>query len=121
MKDPRICVTLRCSRPKATGRTLCHRCKAQREKEINPLAYTYSRLKQNAKRRGKIFTITIKEFRQFVAGTRYMELKGRGATNLSIDRKDNSKGYEAGNLQILTVSENIRKQYVSYFQQQLPL
>jgi len=77
--------------------------------ETNPLGYTYSRLKQNAKRRRKTFTLTLEQFGQFCTETNYLELKGKQGSNLSIDRINNGKGYEVGNLQVLTLSANSRK------------
>lgn len=41
--------------------------------------------------------------------TGYVEKKGRGKDDQSIDRPDNDAGYTMGNMQPLTVSENSQK------------
>jgi len=77
--------------------------------ETNPLGYTYSLLKQNAKRRRKRFVLTIEQFKAFCDEHNYLALKGKTATSLSIDCIINEIGYEHGNLQVLTLSANSRK------------
>lgn len=94
---------------------LCSRHRRQRQKEINPLGYFYDLLHQNAKRRGKIFGITICDFKAFCEETGYLAKKGRGANNMTIDCIDPHKGYVRGNIQILTNSQNVRKRYVPYW------
>ena len=66
-------------------------------------------LKSNAKRRGHDCALTYDEFRQFAIQTDYIVRKGKTIDSFSIDRIDNSKGYEMGNIQILTLSENSQK------------
>jgi hypothetical protein len=56
--------------------------------------------------------LTIDEFRRFCEETDYIALKGKTASCLSIDRVDASKGYEIGNIQTLTQTENGRKAHV---------
>lgn len=51
-------------------------------------------------------------FKKFCVGTGYAELKGKTASSLSIDRVDETRGYEPGNIQILTLSDNSRKAHV---------
>lgn len=104
-----LCAVKYCRKPKARRRTICHSCKHERTKRNDPIAYNYSYLKNNAKRRGKIFTISLEYFRDLCLRTGYHEAKGKKWFNMSIDRIDSSRGYEPGNLQIITVSENSRK------------
>jgi len=108
-KSKALCPAYRCGNKRGTKKRFCPRHHHMRQAETNPLGYTYSLLKTNAKRRGKVFTLTLEQFRQFCTETDYLVLKGKQGSNLSIDRKDNSKGYEVGNLQVLTLSANSRK------------
>lgn len=103
-----VCAAYRCSNPAQHG-TLCFKHKARRRKAIDPTGYTYDRLKQNAKRRGKSFDLTVDEFREWAAKTGYIDGKGRKRNGLSIDRIDPTKGYSLDNIQILTVSANSSK------------
>lgn len=110
-KPKHICPAYRCKNSKADKKRFCHRHHAANQKITNLASYTYNLLRSNAKRRNKIFTITLQDFKEFCEETNYLALKGRTKTKASIDRIDASKGYEKGNLQILTVSQNCRKQF----------
>ena len=68
-------------------------------------------LRSNAHRRGKDFTITKEDFKEFCEETNYLELKGRTKNSASIDRIDPSKGYIKGNLQVLTLGQNSAKRW----------
>lgn len=106
-----LCATLWFANPKAKYRTTCHRCRKFKFRINHPIRNTYNNLKTNAKRRRKEFTLTIEEFRAFCAETNYMELKGRSAKKLQIDRIENDKGYTAGNIQALSGAKNMEKYY----------
>lgn len=75
-------------------------------KKANPERYTYQTLKDNAKRRGKGFTLTFAQFLNYDAETNYIKERGRTANDQSIDRKDNEDGYNFYNIHPLTVSQN---------------
>lgn len=79
----------------------------------NPIKAAYANLKANAKRRGKEFTITIEQFRQFCQQTDYIKRKGRRATCYHVDRIDETKGYTIDNIQALSNRDNVRK-YVRF-------
>lgn len=81
----------------------------QRSKETNLVGYTFDALKQSAKRRGKEFTLTLDEFKDFCERTKYLELKGRTISSISIDRIDPTKGYSADNIQAVELGYNVRK------------
>lgn len=104
-----FCVSSGCGRKKASHDKLCDMHRMRMYKLRNPLAYTFNALRCNAKRRGIDFDLTFEEFRQFAKDNGYMELKGTGANDLSIDRPKNHVGYEIGNMQVLTLSENSKK------------
>lgn len=103
------CGTPYCRNEKAPGRKICHKCRARRQAISNPVGYAYNNLKQNAKRRGKYFDLTLEEFTEFCRSTDYIDKKGKSRKSYSIDRIDNSKGYTISNIQILTLSENSKK------------
>lgn len=88
----------------------CSKC--QRLK--NPEKYAYQTLKDNAKRRGKEFTLTFEQFSEFAVKTSYIARKGRKKDSLHIDRIYENNGYTKENIQTLTNSENVRK-YLKYY------
>lgn len=106
------CKTKRCINQAKTG-NFCHKCVKRKFKENNPERYAYDTLKNNAKRRGKEFTITFEYFKRFAKRTSYIAGKGIEKESLHIDRKKEYLGYVPGNLQVLTNSENIKK-YLRY-------
>ena len=110
-KDPKICCAHGCKNKRATNDNLCCKHRKRRKKENDPIGYTFDTLRSNAKRRGKVFTITLEYFRQFCEDTNYIELKGKSSHSASIDRKKAHLGYEPGNLQVLSLSDNTKKQF----------
>ena len=114
MKKPkRKCTTPYC-RNKTTEK-YCHRCKKRIDRERYPERAAYQHLKDNAKRRGKEFDLTFEQFKQFAIETEYITKKGKKKHSLSIDRRDNDKGYTIDNIQVLTLSQNSRKKiYFDY-------
>jgi hypothetical protein len=72
----------------------------------NPVQAAYANLKNNASRRSISFKLTLEQFAEWVAGTDYLQNRGRTAESLTVDRIDAERGYELGNLQILTNFEN---------------
>lgn len=104
-----LCIAYKCPRsPHGTDR-FCPRHRKRWEKEFRPVVYAFNTLKQNARRRGKVFDLTIDQFSTFCEETNYISLKGKTAKSASIDRIDPSKGYSLSNIQILTLSENSSK------------
>jgi hypothetical protein len=75
--------------------------------ERHPEKYAFNNLKQNAKRRGKVFELTFEQFQQFAVETEYMAGKGITKHGLHIDRIDPEKGYLIQNIRVLTNSENV--------------
>lgn len=110
-KSKGICVASGCN-AFTKGNSLCFKHKRIKQKIENPLRYWFDVLRQNARSRGIEFLLTIEEFDKFCKKTGYLELKGKGADNLSIDRKDFRKGYVYDNLQLLTLAQNSRKRWI---------
>lgn len=67
-------------------------------------------LKDRAKRRKIPFSITLLQFRKFALETNYLNRTGLGKHCLTVDRKNNLKGYTPRNIQALTREENVIKQ-----------
>lgn len=106
------CKTKNCRNVKSSG-NYCHCCIKKRYKERNPERYAYSVMKNNARRRGKQFSISFEYFKQFCHKHEYIARKGILKTGLHIDRINENSGYIEGNLQVLTNTENVKK-YMSY-------
>lgn len=99
------CKTKNC-RKKSKNGGKCWTCIKRNYAERYPVKYAYQVLKNNAKRRGHKFTITLQDFIRFCVKTKILLGRGRTKDCYSIDRIKEEKGYEKGNLQVLTVSDN---------------
>jgi hypothetical protein len=71
---------------------------------------SYQHRKDNAKRRGKPFTITFEEFEAFAYETELLTRRGRSKFSYSVDCKIEELGYVPGNLDRLTISQNSKKE-----------
>lgn len=78
----------------------------------HPYEYAYQTLKDNGKRRRIRVTISFEDFKEWAIENKYIELKGRYGHNATIDRviDEYPHGYDKGNLQIKTRSENTIKE-----------
>lgn len=90
-------------------RHICHKCNSLQWRVNNPLEYAFKNLKQSARKRKIKFTLSKDQFRELCDESSYLAFKGSGACDLQIDRIDATKGYEYGNLQVITCSENAAK------------
>ena len=90
---------------------ICPKCESRRWRANNPVKAVFQSIKDRARNRGQIFTITIADLEQLIEGSNYIAKRGRTPTALHIDRKEPSLGYVAGNLQILTASANTSKRH----------
>ena len=118
-----MCKTEGCSRPayvakkpnKKTGRpassVYCNTCRNQREKDADLVKWAYRKWKSNAKRRNKIFKISIDYFRQFCVETQIMNGRGIGQKSLHIDCIIEELGYVEGNIRPLPNDENVKKEW----------
>ena len=103
------CVTLYCLNDAEPGRTVCGKCRSRAFRARHPVKAAYTALRTNAKRRGIYFGISFVEWERFCTETGYIELKGTGATDMTIDRKDPRMGYIYSNMQLLTNTANVKK------------
>lgn len=110
-KNPNKCRTKYCRGrvSKLTHSPWCPKCKTRRYKEKHPLKYSYYKLKFRALERGITFNLTFAQYEEFAISTGYASERGKTKFSLSIDRIEVDKGYEVGNLQVLTLSENTHK------------
>jgi hypothetical protein len=113
---PGRCAVHGCRSRVASGTSngrLCRRCREHRYKALHPYTYHLNKLRNNARRRGIAFDLTLEEFTMFCDLTGYMAAHGRFADDLSIDRIRDSEGYVLDNIRAITVSENRRKQAIT--------
>lgn len=104
-----ICIDKGCRNKAAKQNNSCHAHIKRRYAEKYPVKYAFQTLRNNAKRRGKEFTITLDQFREFCAKTKILLGRGIQKDSLHIDRIDESGGYSIDNIQVLTNSENVKK------------
>lgn len=90
-------------------RSVCDSCRHEQRLLSNPFYVVYHKLRSNARRRGVQFLLTLDEFIAEIKDTEYLEKRGRGREDLTIDRKVNALGYRAGNLQVIPNYMNARK------------
>jgi hypothetical protein len=90
-----------------------HRLCSTHAKELSrlrdPIRATFVEKRSNAKRRGIAWDLTLEEYTEVVMQQEYMDNRGCQRHCLHIDRIDHTRGYEVGNLQIITCSENVVK------------
>jgi hypothetical protein len=106
----RKCKTPNCRNEPRKGRRVCSTCDVRKYREKYPILAAYNNLKHNAKRRGKEFELTLEQFTKFAIETEYINKKGRNKTGYTIDRINPNLGYTINNIQVLTNSQNVKKQ-----------
>jgi nitrate reductase beta subunit len=101
-------------RNKVAGLHLCNTCRSKKWREENPVKYAFYNLRNRAKQRGVLFTITFEDFKKWCHRVDWIGMeKGRGSNARSIDRRHNDIGYHLDNIQVLTKRDNVIK-YFSY-------
>lgn len=103
------CFTQYCLGTPDGNRQYCPKCRKRKQRAKNKLLTTYMNLKHRAKQRGIGFKLSLKEFKEFCDTTGYLEKKGTDADSMTIDRIKAWKGYEVGNIQMMTLVDNVRK------------
>lgn len=90
----------------------CHR--RQHQKINNPISYHFDFIRQNAKRRGIEWNLTRAEFKQFCEETGYLKYRRTklSANTKSLDRINPNLPYQIGNIQVVSLAYNSRKQAV---------
>ena len=114
----KLCIEPGCIKKALKKLNRCGHHHNKRYRDKAPIRYIFMNLKGNAKKRGKIFRITLEEFTDFIIkNPLYMQLKGRFKDCLQIDRIHNIGGmgpYEISNLQIITKQQNQDKLVEEY-------
>lgn len=109
-KAGRYCCAYACKeKPVLKKGGLCHKHYRRKRREEDPVGVRYNGFKNKAKARGKEFTITLKEFRDFCQRTGYIITKGRRGQNATVDRRCNAHGYHIWNIHLMSNAENARK------------
>lgn len=103
------CETPFCLNESRIGRSECAKCNSRRWRKNNPEIAAFHSLRARAKVRDIPFSLTIREWRQFCLDTGYIELRGTGANDMTVDRKEEQYGYAYFNIQMISNSENVRK------------
>lgn len=104
--------------PLKSGRSpWCAKCKAIRWKAAHPISYFYHKLRTSANRRRIQFLLTKQKFTE-LWNSGLAENHGKTKFCLSVDRENNQLGYIDSNVRIITLSENVRKQFVPFFRDQ---
>lgn len=87
----------------------CHACRKRLWRKNHPEYACFKNWKDNCKRRGKSNDVTFEQFLNFSNENNYLELRGRTADEMSIDRPDGTRGYSIDNMQPMSVSDNAKK------------
>ena len=109
-KTEKPCASLSCANKAHDGK-FCSTCRTKKMRAVNPIKLVFNRLKQNAKRRKLEFSLSLEHFTEIVSESGYMSLRGRGKHDLTIDRIISPLGYVDGNIQVLPMSENVKKRF----------
>lgn len=111
-KNAVFCCAYSCkNKPNEKKRGLCHKHYSIHRRIVDPIYNRYVNFKGNALRRGKVFHISLPEFREWCIKTGYIIQKGKRGRNCSIDRINNNFGYFIWNIQIKSSEANTRKYY----------
>lgn len=87
----------------------CYKCRARIYRAANPYFAAYRAQKDHAQARGISFTVGFQYWKRFAEESGLLQNRGLSANALTVDRKDNLKGYEEGNLQAMTRAKNSEK------------
>jgi len=110
-KSKGLCVAYGCKNKHTPKNRFCAKHNHRYQKFKDPVRYCFNRKKNNARTTRIEWKLTLEEFREFCEEHNYLERTGKLATSASIDRIDPGKGYEKGNLQILSLADNNRKMH----------
>jgi hypothetical protein len=112
MAKKKKCATKFCRR--LTEAKHCSTCRSRKARQADQIKYAFITLRNNAKRRGIPFTLTLEDFKTFCVKTKYIAGKGRSSMSYTIDRIYNNIGYHVDNIQVLTKGDNVRKMHLNY-------
>lgn len=90
-------------------KNMCHKHYHIYRRIKDPVYNRFVNFRGNALRRGKEFTISLNEFREWCQKTGYVLQKGKRGKNCTIDRVKNELGYSINNIEIRSNLANIKK------------
>lgn len=99
MNKHQTCPTKFCRNEIAPGRKICFKCRTAADRKRYPMRAAYHSTKSSARERGVPFSLTLAEFAEFAGRVNLLAGRGRTRDKWHVDRIDNSRGYEVGNLQ----------------------
>ena len=102
------CSVKYCRNDAAKGRRICHKCHQREFRLKHPFKAAYARLRDRASTRNINFSLSYDHFVTVAIEGKLIK-EGVRDSFLHVDRINPNKGYEDGNIQILTYSENIAK------------
>lgn len=108
-QSPARCKTPHCRNPRRKDGRDCHKCHLRAWRQRRPFQAAYATLRDHAKARQIEFALTFEDFRDFALRSHYIDQRGPFAPCLTVDRRDNLRGYVRDNIQPLTRAENSRK------------
>ena len=108
-KDKKMCQVVFCRNEKNGHHGICSKHIMRRWRKLKLEKAAYAQVKESARKRSIPFSISLEEFIKAVEGTDYLWLKGRSEGCLHIDRIEEDKGYEVGNIRVLVCSDNVAK------------
>lgn len=112
------CQVALCSRKRSGRSGYCSTHKRRLDRIRYPEYVFFHRLKRNAVKRGIVFTITLPEFKQWCIDVDFINAKASAEKRYwSVDRIDNSKGYEVGNIQLMPTLQNVFKAWDEDFEE----
>lgn len=106
-----------CTRVSRSDRCLCHMHDMRRWRALKNKTADYCTLRDHAKARNIKFIITLDYWRGLVDAFGYYDAPDEDNELLSIDRVDPTKGYEEGNMRVVTITRN---QWKSNIERYLP-
>lgn len=104
------CMIDKCKNSAQDTKNLCAPCNYEKQKKDDIFKRTWFTLRNNCKRRGVEFNLTLDEFTKLVKKNHYINQKGIGKYDLQIIRIDTKKGYSIDNVSFKTNSETRRAQ-----------
>jgi hypothetical protein len=106
------CITRQCRNSVASAGKSCSTCRSRKCRKADPVRYAFNNIRNRAKQRNILFTITLEQFRTWCHKVKYIGLKGRSSESYTIDRKHNDLGYHLDNIQVMTNRENVKKYFM---------
>lgn len=97
----------------------CSKCRKRQWRNNRPYSYYYSKLKDHAREREIEFTLTLQDYKNLWQNhpekwqEKIQGVHGMTSKTWTVDRIYNEKGYEKGNIQILSLRRNVLK-YVKH-------